>query len=870
MAENIFKDLANARLTHQKNRFSYALSNFTHRSTDSDEELTFQGRSIYHPSRQPRAPPKTPHAQQSEGFARFLKQYASPPHHRVTAGGRIVPFGPLSSPPMLALNSIDDMVEKGSGAIERSRKVDRVRVSSSRNQNTTTDSGLGNIVSNRLGITDVPSVASSVQNHSVGDTGYGGGLGITQQHAASRYEVLPIDPVAQFPLGPVPTTMLQDGSAICSLNGLMYRSYWNGTQTIMEPLSVCPTISALHGYPMVGLGSSQSWTGVQPAHSLSAFHNTAANGSRPYSSPLDQDLRAPALHSQFENLQSRLRALDKHMALHLHELLPMVHASLVAQRKELVEQLDSVRVAKEQFERSGSTATPVLSPFPMVEVSEYQHNFAPPGTMPNFATPASTVPLSLITPRFAPAPGAVGISSIQAGSAGKSSWGAATHKGLSPNAPAFVPSFLQRTSSATRKSHGEKPDQHGHSNRASAYSGNIRPPYDNKSVHTSASNEDELKDTTAEIVQQIHSGEKIAAHRTNPALSPKSSSNDVLPVVSAHEVEYVDRLGLNPANGPRIYCSIPAEFQEVIRRAREQATIYGCFGGQSKDPAYDAEQDIRWAMSDFEPIPLAKRTPDHVSQPRPWNWNDSAYNYRIVHHTPDSAETGTSWRHVSMSSHNAQRDIQSPSIPPNVRADDLGLHQRASSWDNGHGQNGWQCSTTINFAEVRPSESAEQRKLETPILSRGPLSTTSGNTYRSSNSKKGCIPNSAHSPSKTKDASGSCNEAQAQTDANEPFDVTAITGKQPGTPHHHQYHAYVESFSGSPSTPCTKFASHLIPAEVETERVTSSTQGPLQSSTCGNKLGLVAESKDGWEPDQNEYTLSLGGLKLRGGHPPAR
>jgi len=864
--------LANARLTHQKNRFSHALSSFTHRSTDSDEELTFRGRSIYHPSRQPRAPPKTPRAQQSEGFVRFLKQYASPPHHRVTAGGRIVPAAPLSPPPMLTLYSIDDMVEKESGAVEPSKKVDRMRFSSSRNQNTNTDSGLGNFVSNRLGNIDVANTASSVQNHGVGDTGYGQGLGITQKHATGTYEVQPMPPIAQFPSGPVPTTMLQDGSAICSLNGLMYRSYWNGTETIMEPLNVYPTTSALHGYPMAGLGGSQPWTGVQSAHSLPTFHATAANGSQAYTSPSNQDLRAPALHNQFENLQSRLRALDKHMALHLHELLPIVHASLVARRKELVEQLDSVRVAKEQFERSGSTATPVCSSFPMGEVSGYQHNFTPPGTMPNFATPASTVPLSFVTPRFAPALGTVGISSKQAGSAAKSSWSATAHRGLSPNAPPFVPSFVQRMSSTTGKSHSEKLDQHGHLKRASAYSGNIRAPNVEKYVRASASNEGELKNATAEIVQQINSGERVTAHRFSPALSPRSSSNDVLPVVSDHEVEYVDRLGLNPANGPKIYCSIPAEFQEVIRRAREQATIYGCYGGQSKDPAYDAEQDIRWAMSDFEPIPLAKRIPDHLSQPRPWNWNNSAYNYRIVHHTRDSAETDT-WRPVSMSSENVQSEVQPPSTPPNVAANELGLHQRANSWDNIHGQNGWQFSTTTKFAEPRPSESAEHRKLETPILSRGPLSTTSGNSHRSSRSKRGCILNLAHSPSKTKDASGSCNEAEAKTDAKEQFDVTATSGKQPETPHRHQYHAYVESYSGSPSTPRTKFTLHLVPAEVEIESVTNSTQGPLQSSTCGDKhdcLGPAAESKDRWEPDQKEYTLSMGGLELRGEHPLAR
>ncbi|KAI9679543.1 MAG: hypothetical protein M1817_005565 [Caeruleum heppii] len=43
------------------------------------------------PARQPDAPPNNSILQKDAGFARFLKEYASPTHKRVTAGGRIVP-----------------------------------------------------------------------------------------------------------------------------------------------------------------------------------------------------------------------------------------------------------------------------------------------------------------------------------------------------------------------------------------------------------------------------------------------------------------------------------------------------------------------------------------------------------------------------------------------------------------------------------------------------------------------------------------------------------------------------------------------------------------------------------------------------------
>ncbi|KAI9828128.1 MAG: hypothetical protein M1832_003655 [Thelocarpon impressellum] len=49
------------------------------------------------PTRQPQEPPKGVLTQQDAGFARFLKEVASPPHKRVTAGGRVVPNEPSSA-----------------------------------------------------------------------------------------------------------------------------------------------------------------------------------------------------------------------------------------------------------------------------------------------------------------------------------------------------------------------------------------------------------------------------------------------------------------------------------------------------------------------------------------------------------------------------------------------------------------------------------------------------------------------------------------------------------------------------------------------------------------------------------------------------
>ena len=848
----MFKDSTNARLTQQKNMFTRGLSSFAHRSTDSDEELMFQGRLTHHPSRQPRAPPETPQAQQNEGFVRFLKQYASPPHHRVTAGGRIVPAGPLSPPPMLTLHSIDGMIGKHSEGVEPYRNKDRTRMALSRVPNANKDLNLGDISQSRIGNTRMHNSMTSLQNHGLGDNGYGIGLGITQAPATGTNAVHNTAPVVQFPSGPVAMTILQDGSTIYSLNGLMYRSYWNGRETVMEPLSLSSATLPLQDYPFVG--NSQAWFGAQPAPNLSTIFGTAAGIPQNCFSPLNQDSRSSALDNQFDNLQSRLTALDKHVALHLHELPPPVHAGLVAQRRELVEQLDSLRVAREQLERAGSVSIPVFSPYAMANIGDYQHNFEPQTTTGNIANPAKTVPMSFITPRITPTHVSGEGASDQVVSAMINSRGRGTNKGLSPNAPAFVPSFAQLTSSATGNSQSDGFEQHGHPSRASVSSGNILTPQDSSSLCVSNSNHNEMNDAFLNSTQQIHPRE-VANHRFGSTSNPRSSSQDLLPVVSIQEAEYVDRLGLNPAKGPKLYCSMPVEFQEVIRRAREQATLNGCLGGQSKDPAYDAEQDIRWAMSDFEPIRLAKRTPDHFSKPRPWNWSDSAYNYRNIRSIGGSPEDNTDKRPGRMRTENVDPEAKFPATPPKELANDPKPHRLVKSWDHGDDQNGWQYSTTVRLAEATPSELAEYKRFESSAATRGPLSATSGNSYHSRKAKGDRILKSENPISKPKKESESFVEGKAQVNVDE------ATEKQPETPHSHKYHAYVESYDGSPSTPRTKFTLHLVPTKATIRSNTGSDQGLSKNSTPPNvrdSWGPVTESKDRWGPDFEEDSMSMG------------
>ena len=813
--------------------FSRGLSGFIHRSIDSDEELTFQGRVLYHPSRQPRAPPETPHAQQNEGFARFLKEHASPPHHRVTAGGRIVPAGPLSPPPMLTLDSVMGTMEKESGAVEPSGKLDRTKLSSSRTQATNTESCLDDFVPGRVGNTSIGNSVSTVQTQRVGDHGHGLGHAVTQPPANATYAVQPMAPMVQFPSGPMSTVVLQDGSTIYSFNGLTYRCYWNGTETVVESLSVSPATPVPHDRSMAGLECPQAWFAAQSVLNIPQVLGNVANGSQAYLPALNQDIRAPVFYHQFENLKFRLMMLDKCLALHRHELPPTIHAGLVAQRKELVEQLDSVRVAKEQIERSGSTTTRMFGQYSMANIINPQNNFGPQGTGCRFAVPAAIAPPNFTTPGFTQPQIAMRDTLDQAGSTANNNWSAGTNKGLSPNAPTFIPSFAQQTFLTPSNSHGNKLDQHEHPIRTSGV------PDSNKSLRASHSGTYEVNHAAPKPTKQMHSEEMAVAHRSQRVSVPRSSSQDMLPVVSDQEAEYVDRLGLNPAAGPQLYCSIPAEFQEVIRRAREQATLFGCLGGQSKDPAYDAEQDIRWAMSDFEPVPLPKRTPDHVGNPRPWNWQDSAYNHRVIRQTTGSPDHSASQNFVSTSSKYLKAEAKPPSTPLKIGTDGSKLLRRVSSWDSDYGQGG--------LFGSNPAEYATSSELQDAAPSRGPLFTRSGNS---------CF--SLETENHLKDEPNNFKEIMAKMNANEKPDTNTHAEKQPETPCHRQYHAYVESYSGSPLTP-TKSTTQSVPPKVLNDGIIKSVQTRFDSSTSDYvpaAWGPVTESKDRWGPDQIEDTLS--------------
>ncbi|MCJ1473295.1 hypothetical protein MMC13_001946 [Lambiella insularis] len=143
--------------------------------------------------------------------------------------------------------------------------------------------------------------------------------------------------------------------------------------------------------------------------------------------------------------------------------------------------------------------------------------------------------------------------------------------------------------------------------------------------------------------------DKVQTRRQNPAVQRSSNRSQVGPLakqdlttthvnwqevifqspavtVDESEIMYCKELGWNDPAAPKKYCTTVREIEWVIKSIRLHAQKYGCKNGSSKDPAFDAEEDVRHAMHDKRPIPLAPIHPEFVQTPGPWEWKTSMFN----------------------------------------------------------------------------------------------------------------------------------------------------------------------------------------------------------------------------------------------------
>ncbi|KAL8677329.1 MAG: hypothetical protein Q9186_006241 [Xanthomendoza sp. 1 TL-2023] len=543
---------------------------------------------MHHPIRQPMNPPVPTLLQKHAGFARFLKQHASPPHHRVTAGGRIVPAGPLSPPPFQLMPSINAVVtnpQKFQTNVPGLKEANNPKIATGPSARPLAQQ---NINVNGPKLFDSSQPASSVDNVGSAPNSYIQGPLINQFGTN----------LGPLPPGATQIGFLPDGSPLVYFNGVNYQSYWDGNSTVLKPLQLSTTaISQMSyntlTYPMMPFGSQYYGS----YGSLGFSHLQEASGSLQFMDGIndaqDQSQQLNVAPSEdplllHHRLTSQLTSLDKHVALHLHEFSPAENARCTGMRRQLVEQLDSLRTNK------GTNG--------IFDATNRGQAVLP-------TTPITSRPVSnqSYIGRFVPHPPKVS-------------------KCLSPDAPPFVPAdakatLLDRLDIGQRVSSNNVQDFERHAKYRYQHEPALQ------AVRGLRSPGNKSDQNNNKVLIELGDG-RSKSDTTNLSSSQELNTADFLPLVSMSEIEYASTPGFNPSAGPKLHCTTSGEFQEVIRQVREQAQMYGCKGGQSKDPAYDAEQDIRWAMADGEPIPLPKSPADHVARPRPWSWDDSDFNHR--------------------------------------------------------------------------------------------------------------------------------------------------------------------------------------------------------------------------------------------------
>ena len=542
------------------------------------------------PFRQPHAPPETLGLQRHDGFARFLKQHASPPHHRVTAGGRIVPAGPSSPPPMLDFGSLNGFVQDRSATAKSFQKDGRSSQSNARAQNPPAASSmtLGDYLRSQGSSTDGMSFQHAAQSASVQtSTPFNNVLFGYQPFTA---------PATQTQAPVLPFAMFADGSTLVCYNGVNYRASWNGMNMNLEPIPPIPLPLEQQYHPQAYLQgqSSVSQYGLNPQSSqllapsapLASLTNIAQQDASKFHAPRRPDAKSDDAFG----LKAQLADLDKHLALYHYDITPANRASLITQRRCLVEEIDRIRLSKEKPKHSIPIVAPAAPGKPLTSAAQ---------------STSATDGMREVVPNDQKAKSGT------------------INKHLSPAAPTFIPrnaSIIHPNSFGMRITSQQANHERLGIRAASAGIGSA--PEAKGSVESSTG-----------ISQSGNNASKI--NNQNGSYNEESSSSSGLDpsdpamrVIEHEDIEYAARYLYNWTKDSKTYCTTVSEFQEAIRRVREQARLYGCAGGQSKDPAYDAEQDLWWAICDRDPIPLPSKVPDHVTNPRPWNWNDSAFNYR--------------------------------------------------------------------------------------------------------------------------------------------------------------------------------------------------------------------------------------------------
>lgn len=362
--------------------------NVSNRSRQSQGTHSTSGPRVRHPSRQPSDPPQGALAQADAGFARFLKEHASPKHQRVTAGGRIVPMNSQSSAPQMKLPAIDQtkgdrdtsstptMGKGKSKAKDRRARSESVCFHASVDSSSPRPQGIlathARLSSMSMNDKSEPRFSASTLLPNIAPVALGSSM--MQPNAAfplMSQQLFQFEPQFQEPYAPALQNYAMYGLAgypfgfSPSMQGLSASNvipFMSSAQAqssgLVTPSDIAPCSSMIGGFSSNISQSSSILESFVPNHGLQGHHQvggqmTAVTQPMFSMGPfLESSLRKSLsqISIDYAALSTQLTSLDRYMAMHTWDMDPCAKKSLVEQRKSLVRELDAVRSYKEQLE----------------------------------------------------------------------------------------------------------------------------------------------------------------------------------------------------------------------------------------------------------------------------------------------------------------------------------------------------------------------------------------------------------------------------------------------------------------------------------------------------------------------------------------
>lgn len=349
--------------------------------SNEDGLLLSQANNVQYPRRQPLNAPQGNLAQSDAGFARFLKEHASPKHHRVTAGGRIVPMNLTSSPApefkLPAKDSEQSEVRKTNDNYPQSRSLKACtdfnhESEGLQQQGLRIESDRSKPIGFNFLVPRMPSKSDSGDIHHLPHTVPNASARATsgQQVQQQPHGPLNSHPVKGETIGQLTPESTSVSSGYSVPNGGADQAGWvpNNTQQyhVSSPTGQSFPIAytTQHGtilsmYPVDQSGLMMSAptqlfpVSTIPINQAMIQHAQASNLAMSSAGLSEEPFNHKTLEKavqEYEKFTDQLSNLDRYLAIHSWDIDPVAKKILIDQRVELVMKLDTARSTKEQIE----------------------------------------------------------------------------------------------------------------------------------------------------------------------------------------------------------------------------------------------------------------------------------------------------------------------------------------------------------------------------------------------------------------------------------------------------------------------------------------------------------------------------------------